>query len=537
MKLFAAKVPEGIDTSPFSDYWYEPLMETVVGKNITAESAMRVGAFYAGVRLIAETMGMLPAFVYRRLDGNAKQKDTGHPLHDLIHVAPNDQQDALQWKEMMTAHAIMWGNGYSYIQTGGRGFVDQLIPMDPSRVEPEKIEGELRYIVADGMGKKESYPADQIFHLKGFGYGIKGISLLTAMREALGLALAQEEHGARYFQNAAIASGVYEHPGAMSADAQERFKTSLKREHVGISKAHKMMVLEEGMKWHQISISNEDSQFLQSREFQVGEIARWLRLPPHILGDLRRATFSNIQEQDLEFVKYAILPWAKRWESAMHRQLIMAQRKYFVEFILDALLRADFKTRMEGYQIAVNNGIMSRNEVRELENRNSYLGGDEFLMPLNMTTIGGLPPDTSRPRAALPTPALTVLLQASPGYRGILKSQGQIASGDNGNEKAKKLARAAATRVIRKEIASVEKKAHEYAKDAGRWEKWLRTFYGRHIQLVQESLQISRKEAARYCEEQITSLLDKGVGVMELWERDRVEGLMSRALAEDGGDQ
>jgi phage portal protein BeeE len=475
MKLFAANIP--LDASPMSDYWYMPFGQTsaYTGKSVSEVTAMNVSAFYAGVRLISETMGMLPVFIYRRLVGSAKRKDLGHPLYDLLHTAPNQWQDSMQWHEMMTAHAIMWGNGYSEIVPGRRGFADQLIPLNPMRMEVQLSgDGRLRYVYLLQNGEKKTYLQDDIFHIKGFGYGIMGLSLLSAMQETLGIALATEEHAGRYFGNAAVAS---------------------------VSKHHSVMVLEEGMKWNQISLSNVDSQMLESRKYHINEIARWLRLPPHLIGDLEKATFDNISEQDLEFVKYAMLPWIKRWEHAHQTQLITVPQTFFAEYNLDALLRADYKTRMEGHQIAINNGIINRNEARELENRNPYPGGEQFLTPLNMTTVQGgqsVPP-------------------ANPGLAEI-------------PSRAESIVRAAAERIVRKEIAQIEKKAVRLADDGDAWQKWLGRFYRGHASLVVEALGISEDIAREYCDKQKVEIVTQGLPVDESWGKQKTEELAALAL-------
>lgn len=506
MKLFAANVPS--DTSPSSDYWYTPFGQaTYTGKIVSEVTAMNVSAFYAGVRLISETMGMLPVFIYRRLGGSAKEKFLGHPLFDILHTAPNEWQDSMQWHEMMTAHAIMWGNGYSEILPGRRGLADQLVPLNPQRMEVRlEGDGRLRYVYLLLNGEKRTYLQDDIFHLKGFGHGLIGISLLAAMQETLGIALATEEHAGRYFGNAAVASGVVEHPGQMSGPAQDNFKKGFQKDYGGVSKHHSVMVLEEGMQWKQISLSNKDSQFLESRKHHVNEIARWLRLPPHLIGDLEKATFANITEQDLEFVKYAMLPWIKRWEHAHQTQLITAPKTFFAEYNLEALLRADYKTRMDGHQIAITNGILSRNEVRELENRNPYPGGDQFITPLNMTTK---PVTASTPSASedlgVPEPP-------------------EIPS------RAESIIEAAAKRILRKEIAFIEKQGDRRASDRTSWEKSIRKFYSGHVGYVEETLSFSEAMARRYCAQQMGEVLFGDPKVSETWGKKRTEELASLAL-------
>ena len=502
MKLFAANVPS--DVSPMSDYWYTPYGQksTYTGKIVSEVTAMNVSAFYAGVRLISETMGMLPVFIYRRLGGSAKEKFLGHPLQDILHTRPNKYQDSMQWHEMMTSHAIMWGNGYSEIIPGRRGLADQLIPLNPQRMKVRLDEGQLKYDYLMQNGEKKTYLQDYIFHLKGFGYGFMGISLLTAMQETLGIALATEEHAGRYFGNAAVPSGIVEHPGTMSGPAQENFKKGFNEDYAGVTTHHKVMVLEEGMTWKQMSVSNRNSQFLESRKYHVNDIARWLRLPPHLIGDLEKATFDNITEQDLEFVKYAMLPWIKRFEHAHQTQLIVAPQTFFAEYNLDALLRADYTTRMEGHAIGINNGIINPNEARELENRNPYPGGEKFRTPLNMTTTGG--------------PQQIEALE-------LLEVTPELPS------RAESIVRAAAERIVRKEITQIEKKAVRLADDGEAWEKWLARFYRGHASLVIEALGISEDAALEYCANQKAEMA-QGLPTGESWGEEKMEELAELAL-------
>ena len=501
LKLFAANVPT--DVSPMSDYWYTPFgaTSTYTGKTVSEVTAMNVSAFYAGVRLISETMGMLPVSIYRRLGGSAKRKERGHPLQDILHDKPNQWQDSMQWHEMMTAHAIMWGNGYSEIVPGRRGFASELIPLHPARMEVKLGDDtRLRYVFLMPNGQKKVYLQDDIFHLKGFGYGIAGISLLTAMQQTLGIALATEEHAGRYFSNAAVACGVAEHPGAMSEPAQDRFKKTFQEAYAGVSKHHSVMVLEEGMKWKQISVNNRNSQFLECRKFLVNEIARGLRLPPHLIGDLEKATFDNITEQDLEFVKYAMLPWVKRWEHAHQTQLITVPQTFFAEYNLDALLRADYKTRMEGHEIAIKNRILNPNEVREIENRNPYPGGEVY----------GAPEQGGAQGAKLENLEASVPVLEIP-------------------SRAESIVRTTAERIVRKEIAQIEKKAVRLADDGEAWEKWLARFYRGHASLVVDALGVSEDIARDYCEKQKAEMA-RGIPVNESWSEQKTEELAALAL-------
>ena len=528
MKFFAA-IPE--DTGPMSDYWYQSFSAgTATGKDVNEETAMNVGAFYAGVRLIAETLGMLPVHMYRWVTGrNGKEKALEHPLQILVHDKPNTYQDSMQWREMMTAHAIMWGGGYSEKVYAPNGLdINELLPLHPARMEVKQspVDNQLLFDFTKGDGTKKRYMQDEIFYLKGFGYGVTGISLLTAMRESLGLSIAAEESGARFFSNALTPSGVFTHPGQMGPEAQKNFLAGINRKMAGVEKHHQAMVLEEGMTWNQIGMSNKDSQFLESRKFQVTDVAHWLRLPPHMLADLERSTFSNIETQDLEFVKFAMLPWVKRWEFGFHGQLVRAKQTYFAEFNLEMLLRADIETRMKAYQVGIQIGILSRNEVRELENRNPYVGGDAMLIPLNMTTTPVVG-DGAAQSALLENPA--ALLESGDVLQVDLPVQIEA---EPVPSKAQALAGRAAERMLAMEISELTEKATKCAADAGKWKRWVRSFYGRFAKELMEELKLTKEDAGGYCDRHQESVLESGIGVAEHWGAATIDELANLALGE-----
>ena len=261
----------------------------------------------------------------------------------------------------------------------------------PMQVAPDRTDdGEVFYRVRID-GSQESFSRDEVIHVPGLGFdGLKGFSRIAAARNALGLAQATEEFGSALFQNGVKASGVLEHPGKLSKEAHQRLATSVNQEHGGRGNWLKLLILEEGMKWNQQSIPPEDAQFLETRKFQISEIARIFGVPPHLLGDLERATFSNIEQQSLEFLIYHLLPTLKKIEQELNRKLFRPTERgtYFVEFLFDGLLRGDIESRYTAYATAVNNGWMNPNEVRERENMNPYLGGDEYRRPMNEEPVG-----------------------------------------------------------------------------------------------------------------------------------------------------
>lgn len=371
---------------------------TQSGKSVTLDSALTVSAIYAAIRVLAESFGSLPGKVYRELDTSGKEIAKDHWLYKLIHQRPNRYQDPFQFKEMGMTHLCTDGNFYCQKLFNGKGQVGELYPLNPKRVEP-KFETDknetLYYEVTVRDGGKVRMEQEDIFHVRGLTVmGAKGLSPIDLARETVGLALAEEEHGAKYFSNGVRPSGTLVHPGKLSKEAAERLQDEFKKKYSGAENAQKLMVLEEGLKFEAyLGLSNEQSQFIDSRKFQINEIARWFRLPPHMIGDLDKATFSNIEQQSLEFVTYTLMPWIIRWEQAIQFQLLADEPKIFAQFLADALLRGDTAARYGVYAVARQNGLMNIDEIREKENMNPLPDklGQTYLEPLNMKELGSEP--------------------------------------------------------------------------------------------------------------------------------------------------
>ncbi len=358
------------------------------GVTVTCDTAMRCTTVYACVRVLAESVAQLPLITYRRRKDGGKDRATEHWLYSLLHDSPNEWQTSFEFREMMMGHVLLRGNAYAFINRLQSGRVVELLPLHPDRVEPKQDKDfRITYTITDENGAQQVLRREQIFHIKGLSSnGLVGLNPIEQHRESIGLALATEEHGSRLFSNGANPSGVLEHPMKLSKEAQQRLKETFEEKTTGLLNAHKPMILEEGMKWSQMGMTSEDSQFLETRKFQRNDIASMFRVPPHKIGDLERATFSNIEHQALEFVTDSLMPNLKRWEQAIHMALLTEKdrKTIFVEFLVDGLLRGDIKTRYEAYAKAITNGILSPNEVRSLENLNPRDGGDEYLTPLNM---------------------------------------------------------------------------------------------------------------------------------------------------------
>ena len=369
------------------------------GKNVNERSAMQMTAVYACVRILSESIAGLPVHLYQYVDSGSKQKAIEHPLYRLLHDEPNPEMTSFVFRETLMTHLLLWGNAYAQIIRNGKGQVVALYPLMPNRMSVDRDDkGHLfyQYQMQDSdaptakSGTVILKPSD-VLHIPGLGFdGLVGYSPIAMAKNAIGLSIATEEYGAKFFANGATPSGILEYPGTVKNP--EAIRESWNAGFGGSSNAHKVAVLEEGMKYTPIAISPNEAQFLETRKFQIDEIARIFRVPPHMVGDLEKSSFSNIEQQSLEFVKYTLEPWIVRWEQSLNRALLSETEKaaYFVKFNVDGLLRGDYQSRMNGYATARQNGWMSANDIRELENLDlipDELGGNLYLINGNMTKL------------------------------------------------------------------------------------------------------------------------------------------------------
>lgn len=373
---------------------------TTAGKPVNEHTAMQMTAVYSCVRILAETLAGLPLHLYKYNDSGGKEKYLQHPLYRLLHDEPNPEMTSFTFRETLMSHLLLWGNAYAQIIRNARGEVIALYPLMPNKMTVDRDKnGRLFYLYqrsvedAPTLGKDSLVYLDpsDVLHIPGLGFdGLVGYSPIAMAKNAIGLAMATEEYGAKFFANGAAPGGVLEHPGTIK-DPQ-KVKDSWNAAYQGSTNSHRVAVLEEGMKYQQIGIPPEQAQFLETRKFQINEIARIFRVPPHMLADLEKSSFSNIEQQSLEFVKYTLDPWVVRWEQNMYRSLLMASEKptVFIKFNVDGLLRGDYVSRMNGYATARQNGWMSANDIRELENLDripAELGGDLYLINGAMTKL------------------------------------------------------------------------------------------------------------------------------------------------------
>ena len=388
---------------PWDDFWYRHVWDstTMAGIKITEENALSFSAVYGCVKRLAESIGALPLPVYRRV-GRGKVRDTGNLLYRLLHDQPNPEMTAKQYRQAVVTSMALWGNSYSFIERNLLGEVRALWPLNPALISIERnSQNELVYVFTPTSGGRKVYAAEDILHPRLFSIdGLVGLSPISQAREAIALGLAEQEYGARLFSNDASPGGVLEHPGRLDDEIHARIKTSWKQAHQGVHNAHKVAILEEGMKWTQIGMPAKDAEFLASRKFSVIEICRYYSMQPHMIQDLDRATFSNIEQQGIEFVTYTLMPWTVEIEQEFNAKLLKPKGKgvIFAEFLLDGLLRGDIKARYDAYAVAIQNGFMCPDDVRERENMNPIPGGlgQTFLQPMNFVPLGTLPQQTQK---------------------------------------------------------------------------------------------------------------------------------------------
>ncbi|MCK9569533.1 phage portal protein [Candidatus Pacearchaeota archaeon] len=391
---FLDKVLPGRSYIPTNGWVDFSSRSSVSGITISESTALSCVAYWACVRLLSETLASLPLIFYRRLE-RGKERATDHPLYKLLHDEPNPEMDSFSFTETLMSHLVTTGNCYAFIDWEDYTTVKALWIMRPDRTSPVRdSKGEMVYKYQSDT-TQIILPGYAVWHIPGLGYdGLIGYSPLTMAREAIGLSLATEKTGARLFGNGMSVGGILQHPNKMSEDAQKRLKKAIEDEHAGVDKSQRLLVLEEGMKYEKNTIPPEDAQFLETRKFQRNEIASFFHIPPHMIGDLERATFSNIEHQALEFVVYTMRPWLVRWEKSIKRKLLLPSEKeeYFAEFLIEGLLRGDSAARSSYYKELYYLGAMSPNDIREKENMNPIKdpAGDEYFTQQNMIALSAL---------------------------------------------------------------------------------------------------------------------------------------------------
>ena len=372
-----------------------PGRDSKAGVTVTHDKALSATTVFQAVRLISETLATVPLKLYRA-DGRVKEPARDHRVYRLLHDEPNEEQTAAEFREMLLGWAVMAGTGYAHIVRNNGGQPMELWPIPKYRVRPNRIrDGTLEYEVTVPSGAPRTVKREDMLVLRGFSLnGVLGEDAIHRMREAFGLTLATEEFGSKFFGQGATISGAVEHPQTLTPGAADNLRKQLNAEHSGLEKSHRIMLLQEGMKFTPGGITPEQGQMLETRKFQVTEVARAFNIPPNMLMDLERATFSNVEQQFIQFVTISLRPWAVRLEQAAKKRLLTDTEKgrYTIVHSMEGLLRGDSETRSQFYQSLFQVGALSPNDILELEDMNPVEGGDQRFVPLNM-----VPLDAARP--------------------------------------------------------------------------------------------------------------------------------------------
>ena len=490
--------------------------ESKSGANVTEWTALQVSAVYACIRILSETVATVPLHLYHRLD-RGKERAYDHPLYDILHNQANNEMSAFTWREIMQGHLGGWGNAYSEIERNKSGEVVGLWPMLPDRTCPKRIDGKMYYeTTIDGKGYL--LPKEKVLHIPGFGFdGLVGYNPIRMARESIGMALATEEYGGRLFSNDARPGGYLKHPNKLSKTAQDNLIKSWEERHSGLSNKHRLAVLEEGMEFQTVGIPPQESQFLQTRKFQIAEIARWYRMQLHKIGEMEQATFSNIEQQSIEFVVDTMLPWFSRWEAAIKTQLLTPRerKEYFAEFLIEGLLRGETQARFNSYAIARQWGWMSANDVRESENMNPLPDeqGDIYLVPMNMvpaSQAGEDPKQKVTPERA----KLFATMQRNTKGQGA-KMRLKLA------QSFERIFADAASRVVKREKSNIMDKARKtLERSEQEFTNWLEEYYREAPQWMQKMILPALFSFAEAVQSQSASEIGAEVGMtpeLEKW--------------------
>ena len=499
---------------PTDDFWYMPVGNmTGAGVRVTPDLARSLTAVDACVKVLSETLAVVPLHLYRYLDNDGKERARKHPLYHLLHRRPNAWQTSYSWRLMMQGHAALRGNAYSEIIFMPNGMIKALIPLHPDRTKIEMIgENNWRYRYTDLQNRERIIPREAMFHLRGLSAdGIIGLSPIDEEREALGLGLAAQQYGSTFYRNGAQPGGVIEWEGSFKDPTTKRqFRSDWQEAQTGGNR-HKVAVLEKGMAYKEIGIKHTDAQFLETRRFQAEEVARIFRMPPHKIQMLDRATNNNIESQGIDFVTDTMLPWYTNWEQALTMDLLNEdeEQMYFAEFMVEGLQRGDAAARSAFYTSGITNGWLTRNEVRVKENMNPLPGLDEPLSPLNMRQGSNAPQD--KPAAQAPALAARMRLLTHQSAQRVLNKELQAA-------------RKTYTRILDTKGADA---AHQFS-------AWVAEFYEGHAQWVSEMMACPLEEAERYSAAAMNQLLgalnseviDRRPAVLALldeWETNKAE--------------
>jgi HK97 family phage portal protein len=499
--LLAAGAP-----GPADDYWYTPRgLPTAAGVDVSPDTALAIAAVFACVRVRAETVGMLPLHLYRQ-QGRSKVVARDHEWYRILTARPNPWQSASDFRQMMQGHVDQRGNAYALKVYRGRTPAS-LVPLNPDRMEvKQQPNGEVRYLYRQpGAATPTTYYADEVFHLKGLSAGgLVGLSVVGALRETLGGAMATQQFANRLWSQGALMRGILTTDKKLGPEGRKRLRDAFEEAAVGAKNQHSTPVFEEGLTFQSLSLLPDDAQFLETRKYARAEIAGAFRVPAHMINDLEKATFSNIEELGREFIMYNMMPAFVMWEQAINGQLVGDdERDIYAKIEVNGLLRGDTKSRAEFYRAMIELGVFTRNEVRGWEDADPLDGLDEPLVP----NSNAVPQVSAAPAAVLEAPRLTAR------HRGIIET--------------------AAALVVSKEVTAVRRKAAQFASDADGWAGWVREFYGAHAADVAERLRLDPVTARQYCAAHAEALSSEGAGVAEQWTVQAVPALTRLALGEE----
>lgn len=437
---------------------------TGAGSHVSPDSALQVNAVYACVRILSETIASLPLKTYQ--ETTEGRELVRHPLSALLGQSPNGEQTAFEVREFLMTNLGLRGNSYAQvIRRGGR--VVAIEPLNSRYMDVSR--GANSELVFDYQqpGMPRVFSGGEIWRIAGLSSnGVTGMSPVTQARESIGIAIAGEKQAAKLFSNGAQIPGVLEFPDMLSDEQIEHLRTQFAEKHQGSDNAHKPLILESGMKYAAVGMSNSDAQFLESRKYQIADIARLYRVPLHMLNELDKATFSNIEHQSIEFVMHTIRPWLVRIEQSIARDLLTERERQsiFVSHSVEGLLRGDTKSRYESYTQAINAGWMSPNEARKLENRNPEDGLDVFRSPLNMAST---------------------------------------------EEREEQVSNSLARVVADKEIKAIKAEIDRLSPE--QFNSWFPDFYDRQKKVMQEYLPVDKKEIDNYIKARVESLSDDAI--------------------------
>lgn len=471
------------------------------GVNVDRHTAMGISAVWASVRLLSESLASLPLILYRRTE-RGRERAINHPLYKLLHTRPNSENTPFVFKETIMGHLTLLGNGYSQkIHSKEGGYVQELWPLNPENMTVSRKGGKLVYeYKKNGTSTPVFLTREQVFHIPGLGFdGIKGYSPLEMEKQALGMSIAAQRYGADFFKNFGQPGGHVEMPNHLKdKDAIERFKTTFGEAYKDWGKKHSVGILEDGATFKPITIPPNHAQFIETRKFEVTDIARIFRVPPHMIADLERATFDNIEEQGLEFIMYSLGSWIRRWEEAANLQILpkQDQEEYYFEFLIDAFLRGDIETRSRAQRTYVEMGVYSPNEIRRMENENERDGGDVYYSPMNWISNEEERPASSSVNAPQPK-------QEEKQYRAA-KTRYRIAKGYEG------LFESIGTKLIKREVREMKPAVDKHLKERGidDFYVWLDKYQSGYKDVIKSNFQPAFRGLAEAVREEIADEID-----------------------------